>query len=310
MVGFIGYSTGNATIAQVAAWLVPTYGWQIIFLVAGLAGVVLSGFLFFVLPESIPYLASTGAHPARLRKLVQRAAPELVLAPDQRVVIKRAASESKFSLKLLFMSYRRFATPLLWVAFFAESLTFMTLSAWLAVLLEQAGLPPKEAALTFSFGSFGAVVATLIAGRLIDRFGPKAVVVSALLAVTTITYLGSGGLSPLVISVVAVLSLACASATHQSINGIVGGFYPTIVRGNGVGYATGMGRIAAIIGPVIAGYLMAANLPLQQVLLFIAAPELVVAAACVGLDVLRRSPSARADFATGTQTPSPSEQPA
>jgi len=310
MVGFIGYSTGNATIAQVATWLVPAHGWQIIFLVAGLAGVVLSSFLLFVLPESIPYLASTGADPARLRKLVQRAAPELVLAPDQRIVIKRTASEAKFSLKLLFASYRRFATPLLWVAFFAESLTFMTLSAWLAVLLEQAGLPPQQATLTFSFGSFGAVLATIIAGRLIDRFGPKAVVISAMLAVTMITYLGSGGLSPLVISIVAVLSLACASATHQSINGIVGGFYPTIVRGNGVGYATGMGRIAAIIGPVLAGYLMAANLPLQQVLLFIAAPELVVAAACVGLDVLRRSPSARADFALATQTPSPSEQPA
>ena len=309
MVGFIGYSTGNASIAQVAAWLVPTYGWQIIFLVAGLGGVILSGFLFFVLPESIPYLASTGSDPARLRKLVKRAAPELVLAPDQRIVIKRAANEAKFSLKLLFGSYRRYATPLLWIAFFAESLTFMTLSAWLAVLLEQAGLPPTQAALTFSFGSFSAVIATVIAGRLIDKFGPKAVVCSAVLAVTTITYLGSGGLSPLVISIVAVLSLACASATHQSINGIVGGFYPTIVRGNGVGYATGMGRIAAIIGPVIAGYLMAANLPLQQVLLFIAAPELVVAAACVGLDVLRRSPSAKADFATA-QTPSPSEQPA
>ena len=311
MVGFIGYSTGNATIAQVAAWLVPAHGWQVIFLVAGLAGVVLSCFLSFVLPESIPYLASKGVDSDRLRKLVRRAAPELEVAPDQRIVIKRAANETKFSLTLLFQSYRRFATPLLWIAFFAESLTFMTLSAWLAVLLEQAGLPPKEAALTFSFGSIGAVVATIIAGRLIDRFGPKAVVASALLAVTMITYLGSGGLSPLVISVVAVLSLACSSATHQSINGIVGGFYPTIVRGNGVGYATGMGRIAAIIGPVIASHLMAANLPLQQVLLFIAAPELVVATACVGLDVLRRSPSARADFALAPNVPAPaSEQPA
>src|SRR5262249_36049168 len=202
---------------QVAAWLVPAYGWQIIFLVAGLAGVVLSGFLFFVLPESIPYLASTGADQARLRKLVGRAAPELVLAPEQCIVIKRAASEAKFSLKLLFASYRRVATPLLWIAFFAESLTFMTLSAWLAVLLEQAGLPPTQAALTFSFGSFGAVVATIIAGRLIDRFGPKAVVVSAVLAVTMITYLGSGGLSPLTISVLAVLSLACAPAPPQAV---------------------------------------------------------------------------------------------
>jgi MFS family permease len=245
-----------------------------------------------------------------LRKLVARAAPELILAPDQRIVIKRTANEAKFSLTLLFGSYRRFATPLLWLAFFAESLTFMTLSAWLAVLLEKAGLTPQQAALTFSYGSFGAVVATIITGRLIDKLGPRAAVFSATLAVSAIVYLGSNGLSSFVIQIVAVLSLACASATHQSINGIVGGFYPTVIRGNGVGYATGMGRIAAIIGPVIAGNLLAANLPVQQVLLFIAAPDLVVAAACVGLDVLRRSPSAVADFAIGAQTPSASEQPA
>src|SRR5258706_16314652 len=49
------------------------------------------------------------------------------------------------------------------------------------------------------------------------------------------------------------VAIACASATHQSLIGIVGGFYPTVIRGNGVGYATGMGRFGAILGPVIAG---------------------------------------------------------
>jgi MFS transporter, AAHS family, benzoate transport protein len=127
--------------------------------------------------------------------------------------------------------------------------------------------------------------------------------VSALLAVGSIVYLGSSGLTPLAITVVAILALACASATHQSLNGIVGGFYPTVIRGNGVGYATGMGRVAAIVGPVLVGYLMAAKAPLQQVLMFIAAPDLVVAAACVGLDLLRRSRGAAADFASPSPLP-------
>jgi len=64
-----------------------------------------------------------------------------------------------------------------------------------------------------------------------------------------------------------------------------------------------MGRVAAIVGPVIVGYLMAAKAPLREVLFFIAAPDLVVAAACVGLDVLRRSPSAHADFAPAAAAP-------
>ena len=36
MAVFIGYSIGNAAIGQVAAWLVPEFGWPVVFLVAGI----------------------------------------------------------------------------------------------------------------------------------------------------------------------------------------------------------------------------------------------------------------------------------
>ncbi len=38
MAAFVGYSTGNASIAQAAAWLVPTFGWQVVFVLAGRHG--------------------------------------------------------------------------------------------------------------------------------------------------------------------------------------------------------------------------------------------------------------------------------
>src|SRR5438105_6659697 len=295
MAAFVGYSTGNASIAQVAAWLAPAYGWQIVFWVAGGAGLLLSLLLGFALSESLPFLAATRPDSPALRRLVTRAAPELAVRPDARFVASENGG-AQFSFRLLFSSYRRVATPLLWIAFFAESLTFMTYSAWLAVILEQAGLTPRAAALTFSYGAFAAVVAILLFGRLIDRFGPRTTVIPALLTVAAIVELGSGNLSPLLLSITAVVAMGCAAATHQSLNGIVGGFYPTIIRGKGVGYATGMGRISAILGPIAAGALLAANAPLQQTLWAIAAPELVVAAAAIGLDIVRRSPSAAADF--------------
>jgi MFS family permease len=75
-----------------------------------------------------------------------------------------------------------------------------------------------------------------------------------------------------------------------------------------VGYATGMGRVGAIVGPVVAGFLLSANLPVNQVLFFIAAPDLIVAACCVALDLLRRSASARADFADSRPVAPPKEQ--
>jgi len=307
MAGFVGYSLGNATIGQVAAWLTPVFGWWIVFLVAGIAGTILSVVLIVVLPESIPFLAANRPGARELPRLAARVAPELALSQDTRFVLRRPASETKFSLNLLFSGYRRIATPLLWIAFFAESLTYMTLSAWFAVILETAGLSPTNAALVFSYSAVGSVCAILVLGRLIDRFGPKATVLTAVAAVCAISSLGASGLSPALITALAIGGLACASATHQSLNGIVGGFYPTIVRGNGVGYATGMGRISAIVGPIVVGWLFAAKLPLNEIAVFIAAPDLVVAAACVGLDRLRYSKLMRED---ATLSASAAKQPA
>jgi AAHS family 4-hydroxybenzoate transporter-like MFS transporter len=296
MAAFVGYSTGNATIAQVAAWLIPSFGWQVVFVVAGGMGLLLSLLLALTLSESLLFVAATKPESAALRQLTTRALPELSIPADARFVSGDSGGAG-FNLKLLFSSYRRIATPLLWIAFFAESLTFMTYSAWLAVILEQAGLTPRVAALTFSYGAFAAVAAILVFGRLIDRFGPRTTVVPALLTVASIFALASANLPQLPLAAMAVVAMGCAAATHQSLNGIVGGFYPTIIRGNGVGYATGMGRMSAVLGPIVVGWLMAANTPLQQTLWAIAAPELVVAAAAIGLDIVRRSPSAALDFA-------------
>jgi len=123
MIGYVGYSMGNAVIAQVAARFVPMFGWPVIFVVASMVGLVLCAFLLFALPESISYLTVTNPESPKLKRLMSR------LVPDQdftasRFVLNRA--EKQFSLSLLFSGPRRIATPLLWVTFFAEFLTYMT----------------------------------------------------------------------------------------------------------------------------------------------------------------------------------------
>jgi AAHS family 4-hydroxybenzoate transporter-like MFS transporter len=293
MVAYVGYSLGNAAIAQVAAWFIAAAGWPVVFLVAGATGLVLSVLLVFFLPESIPFLAATRPHAKTLPALVKRAAPEQAFDADTRFVLHRPAAEHTFALKLLFTQERRIATPLLWLGFFSESLVYMTFSAWFSVILEQAGLLPTQAALAFSFAYLAAICAILLLARMLDVFGPKASVFSAAGGIAALIYLGTPGLSATAITITAILAMACSSSTHQALNGIVGGFYPTIMRGNGVGYASGMGRAAAIIGPAIAGYLLSAKLPLQEVLAFIAAPYVAVIGVCLGLNSLKKKISAK-----------------
>jgi MFS transporter, AAHS family, 4-hydroxybenzoate transporter len=282
MAVFIGYSLGNAAISQAAAVLIPAHGWQAVFVTAGIAGLALFAALVFALPESIPFLAASDPDSRRLRTLMQRAAPELAIDEHTRFTYRRPKKETQFSLALLFDDVRRIATPIVWIAFFAESLTYMTLSAWLLVLLERSGLQPAQASLAYVWGQLGAIALTLTVARLFDHSGPIASTLSAAAAAAAITAIGLPGLSPAGITAIGALALASASATHQSLNGMVGGFYPTVIRGNGIGYATGMGRAAAIIGPLIAGNMLT-TLPPQTVLMYIAAPDLIVALCCLGL---------------------------
>jgi MFS family permease len=102
-----------------------------------------------------------------------------------------------------------------------------------------------------------------------------------------------------------------AAATHNSLNGLVGAYYPTSIRGNAVGFATGMGRISGIIGPVTAGYFLSASLPLREIAVIIVSPYIVVAAVCFGLGLRYRTnlvADGVGNAAGGTQSQSPRRQ--
>jgi hypothetical protein len=63
-------------------------------------------------------------------------------------------------------------------------------------------------------------------------------------------------------------------------------FYPTHIRGQGIGYAGAMGRLAQIIGPLATAYLLSAVLPLQTTLMIVATPFLIAACICIALDIV------------------------
>ena len=54
---FTGITLGSGTPGPVAAWLVPVYGWQVLFVIGGLVPLIVACCLPFVLPESIKFLA-------------------------------------------------------------------------------------------------------------------------------------------------------------------------------------------------------------------------------------------------------------
>jgi AAHS family 4-hydroxybenzoate transporter-like MFS transporter len=63
------------------------------------------------------------------------------------------------------------------------------------------------------------------------------------------------------------------------LNSVLGLVYPTAIRANGSGWALGIGRLGAIVGPLIGGVLIAQHLPLQFLYMVPMVPLLIGAGA-------------------------------
>ncbi|HWE76376.1 MAG TPA: MFS transporter [Stellaceae bacterium] len=287
IVSLIGNSLGAAGVGGLAAATIPHYGWPAVFIIVGALGLVLSLLLYAALPESIRYLTLAAPASPRLRRMIGHVAPGI--APDAGFHLEQQKKVAKFNIGILFRGRLGAATPLLWCAYFFEALTFFTILSWSVVLLQNNGVSPAMASLAFAYGGLGSILAHLILARLVDKFGATVIALSGLLAIVALFCLGSLGLSTTMTVAMMILVITVSAGTHDSLNGIVASFYPTAIRGNGVGYASGFGRLGAIPGPVIGGFLLSAGLPFSTVMNIIAIPYVLLVIVCFML--ARRRPS-------------------
>jgi AAHS family 4-hydroxybenzoate transporter-like MFS transporter len=286
MIATLGLTTGISAMGQVGAWLLPLWGWPVVFFLPGATGLLLAVLLWFALPESLRYLALKKPASSALRTKMQRLAPELEIGPTTRFVLPPQPKTAGIGLATLFRGPQRIASPLLWAGYLVQATTFAAVTNWYAVLLESLKLSPLQASLTFSYGALAGIPTHIGTALMFDRVGPYAVVAALLIASACMVVLGLPGNSPLTIMIVGVLCYACCQACQGSFNGMVGVFYPTNIRGKGIGYASGMGRVGMIIGPMITGFLLSGAVSLQTTLYLAAAPYVLTALICLALGVI------------------------
>jgi AAHS family 4-hydroxybenzoate transporter-like MFS transporter len=78
---------------------------------------------------------------------------------------------------------------------------------------------------------------------------------------------------------------------HFGLLGVMGMFYPSANRANGVGWALSVGKLGSILGPTLAAFLIAGHASLSQLLMIAAAPLPIVAMGGVVLGRLRNTTS-------------------
>jgi AAHS family 4-hydroxybenzoate transporter-like MFS transporter len=225
---YCGFPLGSMGGSLAAARMIPSLGWASVFYLGGAIPLLLLVLVVLLIPAS------------------RKASPPSASAPGPRPTVGA-----------LFADGRAAGTLLLWAALFLSLLLTVFLVNWMPLVTHQAGLSIAIAVLGVGMLNFGGIVGTFLIGWACKRLrsvlpialsyalGALAVCAIGLAANSTTLLLGTAFIAGLL----TVGSQMCTIALSAS-------FYESELRATGVGWAFGVGRIGAVVGPVLGGILI------------------------------------------------------
>lgn len=291
---FSGYSLGGMLSAGLGIYMLPRFGWQAMFFAAAVP-LLLLPLIMWKLPESVGFLVRQGKD-KEARDMLARVNPEVKIGADVQLVATDAKGAGVPMLDLV-KDGRAAGTIMIWLAFFCCLLMVYALGSWLPKLMAGAGYS-LGSSLSFLLAlNFGGMAGAIAGGWLGDRFSlPK--VVLAFFAVGTVAIALLGFNSPMpVLYLLIFIAGATTIGTQILLYANTAQFYPLAMRSTGLGWASGVGRTGAIVGPLLGGSLLAAALPLKLNFLAFAVPGLVAALAMVAFIIWYRRDDSQAQAA-------------
>jgi MFS family permease len=233
-----GYHVGAVATALLALWVIDAWGWESMFLIGGLAGLMVVPLMWARLPESQTYLDAkarrsdgTDGGPARVRS------SDVARSPYLRVSIG------------------------LWVASFMGLLLVYGLNTWLPKIMGEAGYSITAGTGLLLVLNLGAVIGLLVAGSVSDARGNKpSVLLWFGLAAVFLAVLSIQMASTVLVYAVVLLAGVFVFSAQVLVYAFVGHLYPPEIRGTALGMAAGVGRVGAIVGPFLGGALVTAGI--------------------------------------------------
>lgn len=281
---------GAAVGGVAASWLLPAFGWQSVFVLAGAIPLILAVLVALVLPESLRFLVVAGGREARIRQVLRR----LGVAHDGIDHATFTAHERKAesgSIRLLFAGDRASFTPLLWLTFFLNFFSLIAVLAWSSTLLRTVGVSVEDAAMVMAVNNVGGMIGVACAGGLMERFGAfRCLGVALVVGAAAVALTGMAAPQLPTVLVLALLTGLFVGGGTSGLIALAVTHYPTAVRSTGVGWGLAAGRLGGAMGPVFTGFLLASGAEVATVFAVLGLPLLTTSAVML---VMRRSVSSR-----------------
>jgi len=271
-----GYPLGAMFTSVIAGYLMEDYGWRGMFLAGGSATLAMVVIAFMLIPESLKFLFERRPDNALgkvNRVLVKLRRPTL----DEMPIVDSNAAKSKLgfveTLLAMLAPELRKVTLTLWLNFFLCYSTLYFLMSWIPKLMVDAGHSELVGRDAFFLFNLGGVIGIFIVGILSTRFKLTNVVSCLLLAAAAGMLVFA--LAPNQKGVLLGLIFAVGLVLQGGFTGLYGAAakaYPTEVRTTGIGWAIGLGRAGAVVGPAAAGYLILFGFGMSANFLIFAVP--------------------------------------
>jgi MFS transporter, putative metabolite:H+ symporter len=263
------FPVGLAATGQLGAWLVPIFGWKIVFLIGGIPGLVVT-VLLARLPESPRWLIGKGRL-AAAESVVQ----EVETSTGRRVSSGDAALTAASAVPIAVRSgrqpgpwtevlsrfYRR-RTAVVWTLWASAYFVANSLNNWMPSLYSTIyGLGLQDSLRAASMTNVAQVAILLICAFYIDRIGRRNWTVWSFAAGGALLAILGFAHSESVVSVMILgtLSYGIIGSANAVLYLYTPEIYPTRMRAIATGLATSWLRLASAVGPALVGLMVDAK---------------------------------------------------
>ncbi|WP_454812663.1 MFS transporter [Paenarthrobacter nitroguajacolicus] len=273
-----GYHVGAVATALLAIFIVPN--WRLMFIIGGVAGLLLLPFLWVKLPESLPEAASAKTGPAKSGPAKSSELKAREPANTTTAVEHSTGTKPKTGFRDLLQKPYPMVAVGIGIASFMGLLLVYGLNTWLPQLMAAAGYPVSTGLTLLLVLNLGAVAGLFVAGILADKHGTKKIVLMWFgLSAVFLAILSVKIPNEFLLNAAVFVTGVFVFSSQVLVYAWVSQLFPPRLRGTALGFAAGVGRLGAIVGPAVTGTLVAANIAYPAgFYVFAAAGVLAVAA--------------------------------
>ncbi|QGZ93814.1 MFS transporter [Terricaulis silvestris] len=290
---FSGFPLGAVAGSITSALVLAEHGWRLIFIIGAIAPALLLLATALWLPESLALLERGGdaarARALRVRERLGARGGDLEGAEEARHYGPRG------SVLQLFTEGRAAGTALIWTICFLSLLCTYGIVSWIPTLVREAGLPIEIAVLSSGALNIGSIFGNLMLARLGDRIPPFTAMATAyFIGALFVGAIGFASTSSTTMLLVCFAAGLFTIGAQLSVTAVVAAFYPTRVRATGIGWSFGIGRFGGVVGPTLAGLVLAQGASFEHFMMAVGAVSAAAGCGVLALSLASARASARA----------------